>query len=100
MIPETRDHLPVFLHLIKKDLSHQTAHMKDLGICNAIIDIDALPPGSNHPFGPQDAHMLGKVGLAESDLFDQFRGGDLFLFQRIENLKPLGIRENFAKIGM
>ena len=38
------NHLPFFLKLFEENLRHQVTGLNYLGICNTIINIDALPP--------------------------------------------------------
>jgi hypothetical protein len=97
---ETGDHLPLVLELFEEDLPHQMTSLDDLGIDDPIIYIDPFPPRQNNPLRPQNAHMLGKIRLAEANLLDQFSGGHLLVFQGINDLESFGIRKNLADIGM
>ncbi len=99
-LPEGRDDLSLFLKLFEEDLPHQVAGPEDLGVRNPVIDINPVPAGQDDALRSQDAHVLGEIGFAQTDLLDQFPCREFLVLEGVDDFQPLRVRENLADVGV
>ena len=86
--------------IIQKDLSHQVACLNDFRARDAIVDLYSVPAGFKDSRVSHEREVLRNVRFGDLHSSNDVSRGHFVMSKDAEDLKPLGVGESLADVGV